>query len=193
MKNPSSPTIAVSNKVYSSVQELIDYCMAHNLSGIDYTLNPDSKNASDLQKETANIEKIAKEGFEIRFHLQFYSMEIADINIKKAKRSFEFHKDCIEFISNFNGEYATIHIGLGMKSMDELRYETALAHLSDLVECGREQKITVCLENLTKGWTNNPHGFLEMIEESKAGVTFDIGHANACPWVLNDQEQALNF
>lgn len=193
MKAYSNPVIAVTNKVFPSVEQLMDYCMENKVNGIDYTLSPNAKNASDLQKETANIEKISREGFEIRYHLQFYSMEIAHADINKAKRSFDFHKDCLDFISSLNGEYATIHIGLGMKSMDELRYETALAHLSDLVSYGREKSITVCLENLTKGWANNPHEFLEMIEGSSAGVTFDIGHANACPWVLNEQGTSIDF
>jgi len=193
METNISPVIAVSNKAFPCVQQMIDYCMEHNLRGIDYTLSPDARNASDLQRETANIEKISKEGFEIRYHLQFFSMEIAHADIKKAKNSFEFHKDCVEFINSHNGEYATIHIGLGMKSIDELKYETALAHLSDLVSYGKEQKITVCLENLTRGWANNPHEFLEMIKESSAGVTFDIGHANACPWVLNNHGTSIDF
>lgn len=193
METTISPVIAVSNKAFPCVQEMIEYCMEHNLSGIDYTLNSGAKSVSDLERERATIEKISEEGFEIRYHLQFFSMEIAHADVNKAKRSFDFHKDCLEFISSLNGEYATIHIGLGMESMDELRYETALAHLSDLVSYGREKSITLCLENLTKGWANNPHEFLEMIEESSAGVTFDIGHANACPWVMNNQGTSMDF
>ncbi|MFH1935905.1 MAG: TIM barrel protein [Pseudomonadota bacterium] len=193
MKNPIQPVIAVSNKSFSSIQELLDYCLKKNLCGIDYTFDSNAINVSDLQRETANIEKIAKEGFEIRYHFQFYSMEIAHADMKKAKRSLEFHKDCIDFTSNFRGKYATIHIGLGIKSINELKYENALANLSELVVYGKEKQITVCLENLTRGWTNNPYSFLEMIEKTGASVTFDLGHANACPWVVDNQGTSVEF
>jgi sugar phosphate isomerase/epimerase len=193
MDIPSLPTIAISNKVFPSGQQMIDYCMENHLKGIDYTLNPDAGGVEDLQKDATSIERIIKAGLDIRYHFQFFSQDIADVNPGRAKKSQMFHKECVAFVSHFKAAYATIHIGLGMESVDELNYETALNHLSELVTFGEEKNVVVCLENLTKGWTNHPDGFLDIVEKTNARITFDIGHANACPWVVNGRGTGVDF
>ncbi|MGD9368938.1 MAG: TIM barrel protein [Desulfobacteraceae bacterium] len=189
----SKPVIAVSNKVFPAVEQLLGYCGRHQLGGIDYTMNTKAMSVSDIQADKASIETILAAGLDIRYHLQFYGMEVADADLKRAKAALAFHKQCLDVVAQYQGRFATLHIGLGLKSIEQISYETALSHLEDLVAYAKERRIVLCLENLTKGFTNHPDRFLTMIVSTGAAATFDLGHANASPWVLEGRGTSVDF
>ncbi len=171
----SKPVIAVSNKVLPEVGQLLGYCGRHRLRGIDYTMNTKASSVSDIQADKASIETILAAGLDIRYHLQFYGMEIADADLKRAKAALAFHRQCLDVVAQYHGRFATLHIGLGLESIEQIRYETALSHLEELVAYAKERRIVLCLENLTKGFTSHPDQFLTMIVSSGAAATFDLG------------------
>jgi sugar phosphate isomerase/epimerase len=187
------PVIAVSNKIYPTVEQLLRYCGQHQLRGIDYTMNTQAVSVADIQADKAKIETIIAAGLSIRYHLQFYAMEIADADRKRAKTALAFHKECLDLVAHYQGRFATLHIGLGLKSIEQISYATALRHLEDLVSYARERHIILCLENLTKGFTYDPDQFLAMLERTGAAATFDLGHANASPWVLEGRGTNVDF
>ncbi len=193
MDQASTPVIAISNKVFPTVEQLIGYCRQHQLCGVDYTMNTKALSVSDIQADKAGIETILAAGLDIRYHLQFYAMEIADADLQKAKTALAFHKACLDVVAQYHGRYATIHIGLGLKSPARIKYKTALSHLEDLVAYAEERRIILCLENLTKGFTYDPGQFLTMIVATGAAATFDLGHANASPWVLEGRGTSVDF
>ncbi|MEW6376775.1 MAG: TIM barrel protein [Thermodesulfobacteriota bacterium] len=193
MRNHSNPTIAISNRIFSSTQDLIDYAFENNLWAIDYSFPFDTQNFLDLRKEVVFIEKIAEMGFEIRFHCPFKSIEIAHTDKDFANYSLQILNACVDIAVEFGVRFLTTHIGLGFKSANELDYETSLKNLSSLVNYGERGEITVCLENLTSGWTNNPHSFLELIEKTGASVTFDLGHSNSSPWFIENEGGSVEF
>ncbi len=101
-------------------------------------------------------------------------------------------KRCLEIINFFGGKYATVHIGLGIPVRD-LNWKRAKHNLRELVRFGRNLGVTVCLENLKNGWTSEPDRFMELIEESEAKVTFDIGHAFSSPYTNNGGASCPEF
>jgi sugar phosphate isomerase/epimerase len=69
--------------------------------------------------------------------------------------------------------------------MELLSWETTLEHLGRVAAAGRERGVTVCLENLKRGWTSDPGRLLTMAEAAGSAITLDLGHANASPFVQN--------
>ncbi|PKM48060.1 MAG: hypothetical protein CVV03_00380 [Firmicutes bacterium HGW-Firmicutes-8] len=190
MRNNSHPTIAISNRMFFLTQDLINYALKTNC-GIDYSF--EAQNLSDLKQEAVYIEKIAREDLDIRYHCPFKSIEFAHVDKNTADYSLQYLRDCVDVAGSFGGKYLTTHIGLGFKSPNNIDYENAVVNLSKLVDYGDKKGITVCLENLTTGWTNNPRAFLELIEKTGASVTFDLGHANSCPSVIENQCTSVEF
>ena len=76
---------------------------------------------------------------------------------------------------------------------DQLTQRLTVAGLNVGFVFGDKKKLTICLENLPSGWTNNPSSFLEIIKKTGASVTFDLGHANSSPWVINNQGSNVQF
>lgn len=77
--------------------------------------------------------------------------------------------------------------------MEEMCFESAKRNLKEVVDYARDKGITVCLENLTFGFTCEPEPYLELIHASGAVANIDIGHASASPIVMNNIMTAEAF
>lgn len=66
-----------------------------------------------------------------------------------------------------------------MLSGGEILMENTIASAKEIIERASQFGIKVCFENLTTGLFSNPEDFKILFEKvPKAGLTFDIGHAN---------------
>jgi sugar phosphate isomerase/epimerase len=193
MNQYKQPVIAVSNRPFSSSAALVRYVRDKGCGGVDYSFSFHAETKADLEKDIPWVEDLLAHGIEIRYHCPFHNMELADVREEQAVRSLAFFRECIDFASAFGGHVITVHIGLRLKTVADIDYGTAVHHLRDLVEYGARKEMTVCLENLTKGWTNDPAQFVEILDKTGAGTTFDLGHANACPWVAEGNGTAVDF
>ena len=117
--------------------------------------------------------------FEIRYHCPFYQIDIGHNDPEEARKAESIFRHIIRLVSKAGGEFLTIHIGLGLDSTEPLSWDTTIFNLRRLVQFGAEHGVTICLENLTWGWSSRPNLFEKMIRKSGAAVTFDIGHALA--------------
>lgn len=187
------PEIALNNRIFDSTETLIEYAKKNGYTAIDYSFPYGLQSVAELHSHPPNLEKIRLEDIRLRFHCPFRSAEIASPNSKKAAASVELLKWCVDMCAIFNGETMTVHIGMGIKSGDHLNYDNAVAGLSELASYGERRNVAVCLENLTKGRTSRPETWLELIEKSGVGATFDLGHANASPCVLEGRTTSLEF
>ena len=125
------------------------------------------------------IQKLLNAGFKLRYHMAFPGREIAHSDPETARTAVNFYEYCLKSIARFGGNYATMHIGLGPYSETEIDYSTAVGNLNRLVSLGEELGVDLALENLRKGHFNSPKIFQNLIKDSKAWVTLDIGHAVA--------------
>lgn len=112
-----------------------------------------------------------------RFHL-YSQLDIGHFDKRRARDAVAAYKTLIAEISRQGGSYLTIHIGLNY-SEDDLSFEGAKENLAELVGFSQSMNVNLCVENLKRGFTGNPHLFTELVEYSGAYVTFDIGHATS--------------
>jgi sugar phosphate isomerase/epimerase len=99
----------------------------------------------------------------------------------------------IRLVSKTNGRFLTLHVGLGHNTTHILSWERTITNLRSLVQYGADRGVKVCLENLAWGWTSKPNLFEKLIRRTGAGVTFDIGHAQACESVSNQYFSPEDF
>lgn len=186
------PKLALSSRYSIQAEELIAFCREAGLDGIEYTIQSETK--EDLDAEFANMKKLADSGIEIRYHFQFKTVEPAHKDPEFAARSVQYYKDCLDAISLLDGKHIIIHLCLNYKfNMEEMCFESAKRHTKEIVDYARQKGITVCLENLTFGFTCEPEPYLTLIHESGSAANVDIGHASASPIVMENKITAEAF
>lgn len=187
-----TPKLALSSRYSIKAEELIAFCREAGLDGIEYTIQSETKEGLDA--EFANMKKLAESGIEIRYHFQFKTVEPAHRDAEFAARSVRYYKDCLDAISKLGGRHIIIHLCLNYKfNMDEMCFESAKRNTKEVVDYARAKGITVCLENLTFGFTCEPDPYLALLKATGASANIDIGHASASPIVMNNIITAEEF
>ena len=186
------PKIVICNFI-EDIAELKDFAHEHGFSGIDWSFELETlpKTPTDETKWVNNL--FSLNPLEIRYHCPFYKTDLGHTDPEKAKAAAEIFKRIIRLVSRADGKFLSIHIGLGRNSTKPLRWEETIANLRRIVQFGAEHGVKVCLENLAWGWTSKPNLFEKLIRRSGAGVTFDIGHADACESVKSQQYAVEDF
>ncbi|MFA4919981.1 MAG: TIM barrel protein [Thermodesulfovibrionales bacterium] len=169
MKNPK---LAITNIYGKNAKKLADFAFEFGFDGIDWSLSFDLSERDFLRKMDM------LKGFEVRYHCPWPRIDIAYAD-QRAEQAMHLFRLMIGLISKAGGRYITVHIGLEQSSVKELDWKKAIENLSALVLYGAELGITICLENITTAWTNNPKRFKTLVERTGAGVTLDIGHVHA--------------
>jgi sugar phosphate isomerase/epimerase len=155
-----------------------EFAVANQFDGIDWNLDyyriPAASNARE-----GFITAAQKSGLPSRFHAPCQDVEIAHLDPEIARAALSYLKMYIGFIKVFPGTHLNLHVGSRSISESELSWETGVSFLKELVSFGKEQGVTVCIENLKKGWTSRPEKLAALVEATGAGITLDIGHARA--------------
>jgi sugar phosphate isomerase/epimerase len=167
--------------------------MDSGFRGIEWTVRPE-----DLPKSSAEealfVKKISQMvPLEVRFHLFFPDNELGDADKEKAVTARVTFCAAFDLISKLSGRYATIHVGLGRESMEDVYWEKTIDGLADLKAVAQTSGIRLCLENLTWGWTARPELYEKLIRKTKCWGTLDIGHAQVCPSVTSQAFEVQDF
>lgn len=187
-----TPKLALSSRYSIQAEELIAFCREAGLDGIEYTIQSETKEGLDV--EFANMKKLADSGIEIRYHFQFKTVEPDHKDPEFAARSVRYYKDCLDAISLLGGKRIIIHLCLNYKfNMEEMSFESAKRYTKEIVDYAREKGITVCLENLTFGFTCEPDPYLVLLEAINTPANIDIGHVSASPIVMDGTITAEAF
>lgn len=188
----ASPKIALSSRYSRSAEDLIQFAVNHGFNGVEYTVQAETN--EHLQDEYANMRVLAESGLEIRYHLQFKEIELSHEDVTYAEKSASHIKECIDLINNLGGRYAIVHLCLGYRqTLHKLKYDHALKYLEQVVAHGNKKKVTVCLENLSFGFTCTHFTFLKLLKSTGAGATLDIGHMAVSPVVKDGTVTAEEF
>ena len=84
----------------------------------------------------------------------------------------------MDAVSKLGGKHIIVHLCLNYKfNMEEMCFESAKRNMKEIVDYAKSKGITVCLENLTFGFTCEPDPYLCLIQSSGASANIDIGHA----------------
>ena len=158
---------------------LRETALALGFEGIDWTLHPGDLSRPDELKEAVR----AVAPLEVRYHCAFKGVDMGDADVVKAEKAVELFRSACRVVSELEGRYMTVHLGLGRTAMDELLWDRSVETLAELADYARETGIVLCLENLASGWTSRPELFEKLVRKSGAGVTLDIGHAGVSPSV----------
>jgi sugar phosphate isomerase/epimerase len=130
---------------------------------------------------------------EIRYHCPFYQLDLGHDVPEEANKAASVFRRIIRLVSQVQGRFLTIHIGLGHNSTEPLSWDATIKNLKNLVRYGAQQEVTVCLENLAWGWTSKPQLFEKLVRGSGSAVTFDIGHAQCCESVRSHYYSVEDF
>ena len=167
------PRIAISNIFDQNAERLLEFVSLNGFDGVDWTIDTEqSEKAFASQMVTLST-------VEVRFHCALPGIDFAYAD-NRAESSMEVLTRTIARIAGVGRKHMTVHTGFGHVAEGELDFTKALKNLTILVERGAQCGVLISLENLTSHWTSDPELFHELIEQSGAGVTLDIGHAHVC-------------
>jgi sugar phosphate isomerase/epimerase len=167
------PCLAICNIFGQDAEILASFACRHGFQGIDWSFDLNLSREDFLRK----MEML--KGFEVRYHCFFQRIDLAYAD-HRSEQAMDIFRGVVSLVSAADGRHITIHIGLGQDSDKELDWQRGIDNLSSLVSFGYEHGVTVSLENITSAWTSDPELFKKLIEETGAGITFDIGHAHVC-------------
>ena len=186
------PKLAAPN-LFSDINTLKSFVMDYGFHGIDWTLRPEDMPSNRVEEVRffKTISKLAP--LEIRYHLFFPDYELGDMHNDKALSAKHRFYEALDLIAKLSGRYATVHVGLGRNSMENISWNRTIIGLQDLVTQARNVGIHISVENLAYGWTGEPKLYQKLIRTTSCNGTLDIGHAYVCPAVTSGAYEVEDY
>ncbi len=161
---------------------VVAYARRHAYAGVEWYLDQRRLPvAPEARKKMFSAMRRGDLG--IRFHAPAADVEIGHRDPAIAETSLRYLLMHVEFLGEVTPTTLTMHVGSRSIPMDMLSWDVTLEHLRRIAAAGRERGVTVCLENLRRGWTSDPHRLLAMAEAANSAITLDLGHAHAGAFV----------
>lgn len=161
---------------------IVAYARKHAYAGVEWYLDQRRLPvAPEARKKLFSA--MRRGGLGIRFHAPAADVEIGHRDPAIADTSLRYLVMHVEFLGEVAPTTLTMHVGSRSIPMELLSWEVTLEHLRRIAAAGRERGVTVCLENLKRGWTSDPHRLLAMAEAANSAITLDLGHAHAGAFV----------
>jgi sugar phosphate isomerase/epimerase len=177
----------------SDLDKLKRFAVDNGFAGIDWSFEMAALPTTPAE-ETRWVRSLAAlDPLEIRYHCPFKQVDLGHENAAEVKAAVALFRRIIRLIAKADGNYLTLHVGLGHDTTRILSWNSTIDNLRQLVQFGADCGIKICLENLAWGWTSKPNLFEKLIRKTSAGVTFDIGHAYACEAVNSQYYAAEDF
>ncbi len=178
----NQPQLAMCNFI-PDLEEVRRTALEHGFDGIDWTLKLEDLHTSGVDGKGL-LRRISRlHPLKVRYHCAFNGVDLGNADLFKAEEAVDVFRRACQLVSRLEGEFMTIHLGLGRESYDDMIWDHSLNALGELVCYAAGLGVRVCLENLASGWSSRPELFEKLIRLSGAGVTFDIGHARVSPSV----------
>jgi sugar phosphate isomerase/epimerase len=173
----------VSSSAFQAPPEVVlGYALEHGYAGVEWYLDQRRLPISP-EARSRLFRTMRAAGLGIRFHAPAADVELGHRDPSIADASLHYLMMYIGFLAEVSPTTLTVHVGSRSIAMELLSWETTLEHLRRVAAAGREHRVTVCLENLKRGWTSDPSRLLAMAEAADSAITLDLGHASASPFV----------
>ncbi|MDI9422491.1 MAG: sugar phosphate isomerase/epimerase [Bacillota bacterium] len=193
------PKIMFSSRVFgNNTQAILDYAVAKGFDGVEWYHNSFRLRTNKKMRNAFfnTLDQYPK--LHYTFHLPTVDVELAHAEPLIAQASLGYLKMYIEYLapwlqSQDEPPVLTLHVGSNSIPVDELNWETALAHLRELGELARQRNANLLLENLKVGWTTDPKTHLAMANHAGLGITFDTGHAASNPLVRSGELDVVEY
>lgn len=170
------PSLAICGHATPDLAETIELALeAPGPVCIEYSFDP--RDVEAARPAVDFIRAASPVGSEVRFHFPLGPLELGDIDPEAGERALSAMTDAVRLISQVGGEYLTVHAALPEGAHEFRVFAETTDRLRRLVGAGAEVGVTVALENLRWGLTSDPRHFLDLVRNSGAAVTLDVGHA----------------
>jgi len=172
------PRLAICSTLLDRDEAVELLCGPYDDPGVEFRI--DAHRVGDLPDQIedlcSRVERCDISDLEIRYHFPLGPFELSHIEDDQASRALTLMKSSVGHIAETGGSYLTVHLALPEDASHD-RFARACDLLGELVHYGATRGVRVCLENLRWGITSEPEHFLEIVDASGAGITFDVGHA----------------
>jgi sugar phosphate isomerase/epimerase len=127
------PTIAICNLI-SNTALLRKFALQHGFSGVDWTFRIEDipRNRIDESRLLKNISLL--NGLEVLYHCAFQGVDLGDEDDLRAYEAMKLLQKVCRVVSRLEGEFMTVHLGLGRQSPEGLSWERTTRSLSDLAD-----------------------------------------------------------
>ncbi len=126
-------------------------------------------------------------------HAPYTDLEIGHADPTYAAAACRILRDYIDAAADLGAHHINLHVGTYRPDPAELDGNTIRRSLTDLLEYGARRHVPITLENLGGGPTSTPDEFAAILRDTGVPVTFDLGHAAGCKWVLDGHGTVLDF
>ena len=126
-------------------------------------------------------------------HAPYTDLEIGYRDPDYAAAACRILKDYIDAAADLGAHHINLHVGTYRPDPSELDGTVIRRSVTDLLEYGARRRVPITLENLAGGPTSVPEEFAAILRDTGAPVTFDLGHAAGCKWVLEGHGTVLDF
>jgi sugar phosphate isomerase/epimerase len=172
------PRLAICSTLLDSDDAVELLCGAHDDLGIEFRI--DAHRIGDLPEQVETVRRRVQRrevaDLEMRYHFPLGPFELSHAEDDQATRALRLMQSAVGHIAETGGTFFTVHLALPGDA-PQRRFERACDLLGELVHYGAARGVRVCLENLRWGITSQPEHFIELVDASDAGITFDVGHA----------------
>ena len=192
----------VGDNIYEQTMANAEMAKAVGFDALDFSFCPKIFD-EDRFDEYAEWGIAASEKFGLKYevcHLPFSGKVALDPSLLPALETKIFK--AIKAAKLLGGKYAVVHPNtttLLRREYDEEKiYESVIAHLAPIVECGEREGVNIVVENMrpvprflpTHRYCAEPEELCRVADKLGIGVCWDFGHANLAGFV---QSKALEY
>jgi sugar phosphate isomerase/epimerase len=169
-----------------------DYRVTHGYEGVEWGLDgwrlmkPEGRRRELLDRWRTAAPRCS-------IHAPYTDLEIGHRDPEHAGAACRILQDYVDAAADLGAHHVNIHVGTFSPEPEELCHETLARNLTILMEHARRRGVPLTVENLRGGPSSDPESFAAILRRTGVPVTFDLGHARGCPWVLEGRGTVVDF
>jgi hypothetical protein len=176
---------------HKALPEIQAYREAHGYDGVEWSLDGWRLMTARARRRQL-LDRLRQVSPLCSLHAPYTDLEIGHRDAEYAAASRRILADYVDAAADLGAHHVNIHVGTFAPDPEELSHDTMVRNVIALMEHGRRRGVPLTVENLRGGPTGNPETFAALLRATGAPVTFDLGHAAGCPWVLDGHGTALD-
>ncbi len=185
------PYLMVNNRALQTRgASLAQQVAGYGLDGLEFSLN-DMRLPMGEFYWPRFVESLADVGV-LAFHLPFLDVEVASSDPMIARTGVAVLKSYMKRLAPLKPAYLNMHVATDA-DLGEAHVPSAIANIRELNLYARELGHILCVENVRRGVTSNPRIFRDIVAESGANATIDVGHARGSAFLAAEGGDPLAF
>ena len=169
-----------------------DYRVAHGYEGVEWGLDGWRLMKPEGRRRQL-LERLRTAAPLCSVHAPYTDLEIGHRDPEHAGAACRILQDYLDAAADLGAHHVNIHVGTFSPDPEELCHETLARNLTTLMEHALRRGVPLTVENLRGGPSSEPDSFAALLRRTGAPVTFDLGHAAGCPWVMEGRGTVVDF